>query len=214
MAKTYLKVWHALFIEFLSKIIPINYERNLHSDLEQEALQVEPPSPNEKGASDSVSGEDQIPSSSPGRNSLRDLVGRGKTTFRTFQGSRRGGYTINGPKLEQDYPHESIPLKVPVTNVEVQPSVPRSPLPKTTDEEYEYEFHPQPPSIPDEFLSAQSSPVQVLAIRLFEDEEHEVAPPPFEIDVEQRSPFSRSVQIIDIGAKMRTPSSYQLPLFS
>ncbi|KAI9554376.1 hypothetical protein GHT06_019648 [Daphnia sinensis] len=168
--------------------------KDISKDLEQEPLQVEPPTPNEKRAGNSMSGEDQIPLSSPGRNSLRDLVGRGKTTFRTFQGSRRGGYTINGPKLEQDYPHESIPLKVSVTNVEVPPPVPRSPLPKTTDEESEFEFPPPPPSIPDEFMSAQSSPVQVLAIRPFEDEERNVAPPPFDIDVEQRSPLSRRGQ--------------------
>jgi hypothetical protein len=46
--------------------------------------------------------EDQINPLSPGRNnSIRDLVGRSKTTFRTFQGSRRGGYTVNGSKLER-----------------------------------------------------------------------------------------------------------------
>lgn len=164
--------------------------------------------------------EDQIASISPGRNSVRDLVGRSKATFRTFQGSRRGGYTVNGSKLEPDFVHESIPLTVSV-NVQTSaaappPPPPRSPLPPTTDEDESGEDFPPPPhSLPDEFLSAQSSPVQILAIRPFDDDEEQAtaaAPPPFDIDVQQRSPLSRSVQIIDIGSNCRLPIAlYLLP---
>jgi hypothetical protein len=64
-------------------------------------------------------------------------------------------------------------------------------------------------------LSAQSSPVQILAIRPFDDDEEQAtaaAPPPFDIDVQQRSPLSRSVQIIDIGSNCRLPIAlYLLP---
>lgn len=153
--------------------------------------------------------EDQINPLSPGRNnSIRDLVGRSKTTFRTFQGSRRGGYTVNGSKLERDFVHESIPL-----TVQAVPPIPRSPLPLTSDEDESGDNFPPPPlSLPDEFLSAQSSPVQFLAIRPFDDEEQAVAPPPFDIDVQQRSPLSRSVQIIDIGSKRGLPHSHFSPL--
>ncbi len=154
--------------------------------------------------------EDQINPLSPGRNnSIRDLVGRSKTTFRTFQGSRRGGYTVNGSKLERDFVHESIPL-----TVQAVPPIPRSPLPLTSDEDESGDNFPPPPlSLPDEFLSAQSSPVQFLAIRPFDDEEQAVAPPPFDIDVQQRSPLSRSVQIIDIGSKRGLPHSHFPPLY-
>ncbi len=158
--------------------------------------------------------EDQIAPLSPGRNSVRDLVGRSKATFRTFQGSRRGGYTVNGSKLEPDFVHESIPLTVSV-NVQAAtaapPPPPRSPLPPTTDEDESGEDFPPPPlSLPDEFMSAQSSPVQILAVRPFDDEEQAAAPPPFDIDVQQRSPLSRSVKIIDIGSKCGLPIALYL----
>ena len=154
--------------------------------------------------------EDQIAPLSPGRNSVRELVGRSKTTFRTFHGSRRGGYTVNGSKLEPDFVHESIPLTISV-NVQAAAAPPqRSPLPPTSDEDEsgEEDFPPPPLSLPDEFLSAQSSPVQFLAIRPYDDEEQAAAPPPFDIDVQQRSPLSRSVQIIDIGSKCGLPRSH------
>ena len=145
-----------------------------------------------------VIGENEMVPISSGRNSVRDLVGRTKTTFRTFQGSRRGGYTVNGPKLQPDFPHESIPLTSPAIEVEgLPPPVPRSPIPHMSDEEDsgDDQFPPPPSaSLPDEFLSAQGSPVQVLAIRPFDDEEQAVAPPPFlDSGVPQTSPLSRSV---------------------
>lgn len=192
MVKIFPKVRHELFTRLSYPTQFLKITKSI-LELDREPSQIEPPSPNVKVAAESISGEDQIAPLSPGRNSLRDLVGRGKTTFRTFQGSRRGGYTVNGPKIEPDCFHESIPLTVSAVNVECPPPVPSSPLPKTTDDEYEYDFPSPPPSFPDEFLSAQSSPVEVLAIRPYEDEEHDVAPPPFDIDVEQRSPLSRSV---------------------
>ncbi len=139
---------------------------------------------------------------SPGRHSGRDAVGRSKTTFRTFQGSRRRGYTVNdGLKLQpDDYPHESIPL----TSTEGgPPPVPSSTIPRSSADEQQESgddsksFPPPslPASLPDEFLSVQSSPVQVLAIRPFDDEEQALAPPPFDSDVQQKSPFSRSVDV-------------------
>ena len=136
--------------------------------------------------------DDQVVPIIPGRGSFRNMVDRTKTSFRTFQGSRRGGYTVNGPKLQPDYPHEGIPLNETVVDDQSPPPVPTSPLP-LTDDDSDGDFPPPPPpdSLPEEFLSAQSSPVQVLAVRPFEDEEQAIAPPPF--DVEKSSPLSRSV---------------------
>ena len=190
---------------------PKDYKGYSYSDLEREPSQVEHPSPTVKVAGGFNVDEDQTAPLSPGRSSIRDLVGRSKATFRTFQGSRRGGYTVNGPKLEPDFVHESIPL-----TVQIAPPIPRSPLPPTSDEDESGDDFPRPPhSLPDEFLSAQSSPVQFLAIRPFDDEEQAVVPLPFDNDVQQRSPLSKSVQTIDMRSKFGLPHSYSLlpPLY-
>lgn len=95
---------------------------------------------------------------SSGRPSVRDLVGRTKTTFRTFQGSRRGGYTVNGPKLEPDFPHESVPLTVAnfAVPIEIDDQTSSLPTPPPLDESLEF------PAPPEEFYSPQTSP-NVLA---------------------------------------------------
>lgn len=130
---------------------------------------------------------------SSGRPSVREAVSRTKASFRTFQGSRKGGYTVNGPKLQPDYPHESIPLTVSgaaVTDPDLPPPVPSSPLPQSSDDDSDREF-PSPP--PEEFYSALNSPVEVLAIRPFDDQEQAATPPAFDGDVQHKSPLSRSV---------------------
>lgn len=121
-------------------------------------------------------------------------MGRTKTTFRTFQGSRRGGYTVNGPKTEPDFPHESVPLTVPNFAVPIEIDVQTSSLPTPPPLDESQEF----PGPPEEFYSPQTSPnVPVLARDQFLDAG---TPPPsfygYEDQVQENSPTaSRSVYL-------------------
>ena len=63
--------------------------------------------------SDIEEDDDSSSDSSSPQTPLRFNVGRisfkNKMTFRTFRGSKRGGYTVNGPKLSPDSPYEGVP---------------------------------------------------------------------------------------------------------
>ena len=86
---------------------------------------------------------------------------RNKTVnFRTFHSStRRGKYTNNVPHVHPDAVHEIVPMVPPIKNHY-----------DTEASAQSYEYFPPPP---EEFYDAQSSPIQILADRHFDEEFHD-----------------------------------------
>ena len=143
--------------------------------------------------------DDTSPSSSP-RTALRFNVSpfsfKKKMSFRTFRDSKRGGYTVNGPKLLSDSPYEGVPT-TSLQFIETMPELALREMRTSVvlkNERSIDEDLPPPPSPPSPPLPPCPPPIDAplpweeLQDRLNQSEDD--LPPPYEVDeIEEQFPL-------------------------